>query len=152
MNIRRVLIDDLDQLVLLFDAYRVWYRKQSDREGALRFLQARVSRDESIIYGAFTPGDEMVGFTQLYPLFSSTRMARIWLLNDLYIMAAYRGLGLSKQLIDRAKELAVETGAQGIALETEVSNEIGNALYPRMDFVLEEGFNHYGFWTNTSSG
>ena len=30
----------------------------------------------------------MVGFTQLYPLFSSVQTARTWLLNDLYVDAA----------------------------------------------------------------
>ena len=68
----------------------------------------------------------MTGFTQLYPLFSSTRMKRYWLLNDLFVNENHRGKGHSKALIESAKELCRETKACGILLETDKTNEIGN--------------------------
>ena len=70
----------------------------------------------------------------------------MWLLNDLYVAPDFRGQGISKQLINRAKELARTTEACGILLETEKSNTIGNQLYPRTGFELES--NHFYFWTN----
>ena len=87
----------------------------------------------------------MAGFVQLYPLFSSTRMKRLWLLNDLYVNPGYRGQNISVQLINRAKELVNETSACGLMLETAKSNEIGNKLYPRTDFILDEE-HYYYFW------
>lgn len=138
-------IDDLEQLASLFDAYRVFYRKTSDLEAAKQFLGERIRRSESVIYIAYED-KKAVGFTQLYPLFSSTRMRRTWLLNDLYVDGAFRGRGISKMLIDAAKDLARNTQAAGVSLETEKSNNIGNQLYPSTGFELDEEHNYY-FWT-----
>jgi len=137
----------LDALVELFDAYRVWYEKPSDPKGAKVFLAGLIERSESIVYLAQAENGELVGFTQLYPLFSSTRMKRIWLLNDLYVKSEYRGRGISKALIDSAKELARETDAVEILLETQKSNDIGNQLYPATGFELNTDFNFY-YWAN----
>ena len=105
------------------------------------------TRNESTIYLALDEQDKGIGFTQLYPLFSSTRIGRLWLLNDLFVKPAHRGRGISILLIERAKKLARETKALGIILETEKTNKIGNQLYPRADFILEDDTNHY-FWKN----
>jgi len=136
----------LEATVLLFDAYRVWYRLESDLSGSRDFLKERIDRKESEIFLAIDPDtNEAVGFTQLYPYFSSTRMSRVWLLNDLFVRESHRGKGISVLLIEAAKKLARETGALGINLETEKSNEIGNTLYPRAGFKLYEKENFY-FW------
>ncbi len=136
----------VEELAKLFDAYRVWYRMPSDLAGAKAFLHDRISTGESTTYFAHDPDMQvMVGFTNLYPLFSSTRMGRIWLLNDLFVDARHRGRGISKLLIDRAQKLARDTGALGILLETEKTNDIGNKLYPRTGFELETD-THYYFW------
>ena len=145
MEIVKATLGHLDQLVPLFDAYRVWYRMDSDKETAYSFLKNRIRNGESEIFMAMTEENEAVGFTQLYPLFSSTRMKPMWLLNDLYVAPEYRGKGISKQLIDRAKKLAHDTNAAGIALETEKNNDIGNQLYPRTGFELDD-HNFYS-WT-----
>jgi len=89
----------------------------------------------------------LTGFTQLYPLFSSTRMKRYWLLNDLFVNENHRGKGHSKALIEKAKELCIATNACGILLETDKTNEIGNQLYPNCGF---EQYTHANFyeWTN----
>ncbi len=145
MTIIQITKDEVLQIVPLFDAYRVWYGKDSDTEGALRFLTDRMEREESVLYGARNDSGEFVGFTQLYPLFSSTRLGRVWLLNDLYVDPDYRGKGISKQLINQAKTLCRKTKAVGMMLETEKTNDIGNNLYPGTGFVLDHEFNHY-FW------
>ena len=137
--------EQVNQIVPLFDAYRVFYRQSSNLQEAHRFLLARLNRKESVIYAATDPIGNAIGFTQLYPLFSSTRMGKLWLLNDLYIAPDFRGQGISLLLIDRAKELARKTEAIGVLLETEKSNSIGNSLYPRAGFTLEDSTNYY-FW------
>ncbi len=137
-------LDHLDHLVSLFDAYRVWYRMKSDPERAHSFLSKRIKNEESEIFLALTDEGRAVGFTQLYPLFSSTRMKRLWLLNDLYVDPEYRGEGISKLLIERAKKLARATNAAGISLETEKNNDIGNQLYPRTGFKLDD--HNFYFW------
>lgn len=147
MRIKTAEVADLKELAQLFDAYRVFYRKESDVEQAFSFLKERIEHNESVIYIAFNEASIMTGFTQLYPRFSSTRMKRLWLLNDLYVHPTYRGLGISKALIEQAKELVRETKACSLTLETEKSNIIGNKLYPATDFSLDEEHNYY-YWDN----
>lgn len=146
-NVLPANLTHLDALAELFDAYRVWYEKSSDLAGAKTFLAGLMERGESIVYLAQTATGESVGFTQLYPLFSSTRMRRIWLLNDLYVKPDYRGNGISKLLINKAKDLARATDAVEILLETAKTNEVGNQLYPSAGFELNTDFNFY-YWTN----
>lgn len=144
MEIRRATLEDIDSLAELFDQYRVFYKKPSDLAAAKEFLHDRISADESVVF-VTTEGNVMTGFTQLYPLFSSTRMKRLWLLNDLFVDDRFRGKGISILLIDRAKQHCRDTGACALTLETAKSNLIGNNLYLRTDFVLDEEHNYYSW-------
>jgi ribosomal protein S18 acetylase RimI-like enzyme len=144
--IRRATIEDIKSLAALFDNYRVFYRKQTDLDAAEAFLKERLLNNDSIIFVA-QQENTLAGFTQLYPLFSSTRMKRIWLLNDLYVLPEFRGNGISHQLINAAKDLAIQSGAAGLLLETEKTNNIGNRLYPSAGFTLYNETNFY-WWEN----
>lgn len=143
-TIDKATINDIDELAFLFDAYRIFYEKESDLAGAKQFLYDRLLNNESVIYICRKDG-QPAGFVQLYPLFSSTRMKRLWLLNDLFISSEYRGQGLSVGLIDMAKKLAIETNACGVSLETAKDNMIGNNLYIKTQFELDEDHNYYFF-------
>lgn len=147
MKVRESKTEDVEQLAELFDSYRVWYGKKTDKVGAKNFLSERIKNNESTIYVCENSEAKLVGFVQLYPLFSSTRMKKLWLLNDLFVYADFRGQGVSIQLIERAKKLAKETTACGLILETEKSNTIGNNLYPKTGFELNTDSNFYE-WNN----
>lgn len=145
-NTRKATIQDLSQLAKLFDQYRVFYHKESDILSAENFLKERIEKQDSEIYVAESEG-VLVGFVQLYPLFSSTRMKKYWLLNDLFVNVNHRGKGFSKELIEAAKEVCKSSDACGILLETGKSNDIGNQLYPSCGFELYDEVNFYE-WTN----
>lgn len=145
-NTRKVTIQDLSQLAELFDQYRVFYQKESDILSAENFLKERIEKQDSEIYVAESDGI-LVGFVQSYPLFSSTRMKKYWLLNDLFVNENHRGKGFSKELIEAAKEVCKSSDACGILLETGKSNDIGNQLYPSCGFELYNEVNFYE-WTN----
>ncbi len=145
IEIKKIGLAELEEVAILFNAYRVFYNKPSDIESGKAFLKERIQKEESIVYGAYE-GDTMVGFTQLYPLFSSVRMKRLWLLNDLFVQPTARGKGISIKLIDAAKELCRQTDACSLCLETGQDNVVGNQLYPRTGFELDEEYNHYE-WT-----
>jgi len=145
-NTRKATIQDLPQLAKLFDQYRVFYHKESDILSAENFLKERIEKQDSEIYVAESDGI-LVGFVQLYPLFSSTRMKKYWLLNDLFVNENHRGKGFSKELIEAAKEVCKSSDACGILLETGKSNDIGNQLYPSCGFELYDEVNFYE-WTN----
>ena len=148
IHIKHPNIEQLPALAQLFDAYRVFYKKKSDVEGAISFLHERIERKESVLFIAELDG-ELVGFIQLYPLFSSTSMARMWLLNDLFVYPEKRESGIGKLLMHAAKDLCKRTQALGISLETEKNNLAGNALYPKMGFTKDKAHNFY-FWENPS--
>ncbi|MFY1047366.1 GNAT family N-acetyltransferase [Chryseobacterium sp. GP-SGM7] len=145
-NTRKATMEDLSQLTELFDQYRIFYHKDSDLSAAANFLKERIENKDSEIFVAENEG-KLVGFVQLYPLFSSTRMKRYWLLNDLFVNENHRGKGFSKELIEESKDLAKSTSAAGILLETGKSNEIGNKLYPSCGFEIYDEVNFYE-WTN----
>lgn len=142
VHIRQATIADVKALAELFDQYRIFYQKQSDIDGAIEFLEARIENNESVIYVAEEDG-HLLGFIQLYPLFSSTNMKRLWLLNDLFVDEPQRGKGISVMLIEQAKELCRATNAHGMMLETAKTNNIGNQLYPRTGFTLDTEHNYY---------
>ncbi len=143
--IRKAELKDLPELAKLFNAYRLFYKKAPDLESAQVFLKDRMENNESEIFVAENGTKELVGFVQLYPLFSSTRMKRLWLLNDLYVDERYRGQGIGILFIECSKDLCRKTQACGLILETGKSNVEGNHLYPKTGFVLDSEFNHYSW-------
>lgn len=149
-TVKKATIEDLEKLNLLFDVYRIFYKKESDLESSKQFLRERIENNESEIFIATfddkNAEEKLVGFVQLYPIFSSTRLKRLWLLNDLFVDAAFRGKGISVLLIDEAKKLAKKTNSAGLMLETAKDNIEGNNLYPKMGFKLDTEHNFY-YWS-----
>jgi len=146
MIIEKATLHEATDISQLFDSYRIFYRKESDLKAAESFIKERLENEDSVIYYVKNEKDQICGFTQLYPSFSSTKMKRMWILNDLYVQASDRGKGYSKALINQVKKLCQETDACGILLETETSNTIGNQLYPAVGFELES--NNFYFWSS----
>lgn len=144
MQIRESTLNDIQQLTILFDKYRIFYGKQTDLGSAKTFLTERIINNDSQIFLA-EKENSLVAFVQLYPLFSSTRMKRLWLLNDLYVNESERGTGVGIQLLLKSQEFTKQTNACGLMLETEKTNVIGNNLYPKLGFSLDHDHNNY-FW------
>lgn len=144
MNITLATIEHLDDLIPLFNNYRIFYRQESNPEGAKNFLKERLTKQDSIIYIAYID-NVAVGFTQLYFLFSSVSMTPMYLLNDLYIDKNYRGRSIGTSLMNKAKTLCKEKGYKGIIIQTEVTNPAQH-LYQREGFVKDTDLTF--FWTN----
>lgn len=142
MTIIKANIDHLEQLASLFNSYRVFYNQSSDIKGAKQFLLERFKNQDSIIYIAFI-NDEAIGFTQLYPLFSSVAMKSMYLLNDLYVNSEHRGKGIGEALIKYAKVLCISEKNKGLALQTGFDNP-AQYLYEKLDFIKETDL--YYFW------
>jgi GNAT superfamily N-acetyltransferase len=140
VNIRQATIADLDALVPLFDAYRQFYKAASDTDAARRFLADRFHRQESIVFLAEANG-EALGFTQIYPSFSSHGMARTFILNDLFVAPGARGLGLGKALLKTARDYAYANGAARLSLSTTPDNVAAQTLYEKQGW--ERGFLTY---------
>lgn len=124
----RATLDDLDALAPLFDGYRQFYDQPSDIQRAHDWLKARIGQNESVVLLARHDGAP-AGFVQLYPMYSSVRTARIWVLNDLFIAPEFRRHGTARGLLDAAAQFAREDGAAFIMLEATRDNEAARALY-----------------------
>lgn len=128
-RITRATAADLDALAPLFDAYRRFYGQPADLERARDWLAARMAADESVVLLARDEAGAPAGFVQLYPMFSSVRTARMWVLNDLYVDSGARRGGVARALLDAAVAFAREDGAVRIVLETTRDNASARALY-----------------------
>ncbi|WP_223700030.1 GNAT family N-acetyltransferase [Sutcliffiella deserti] len=142
MTIQRATIENVKELAELFNQYRVFYDQESDIEAAQAFLHERISREESVIFLVFD-GGEAVGFTQLYPTFSSVKMKQSWVLNDLFINEESRGKGFGENLVIAAIEFAKETSASGVLLETGEENTRAQGLYEKIGFKKESNYFYF---------
>jgi len=139
MIIRRAKKKDIEQLSVLFDKYRIFYKQQPDIARARSFLKKRMKRRESVIFVA-EERKELIGFTQLFPIFSSVSMKRTWLLNDLYVNERARGIGAATALLKAAKEFGEETNSKWLLLQTAADNFTAQKVYEKNGWVKETDF------------
>lgn len=144
LEVRRATLADLPLVAPLFDAYRQFYGQPSNFALAESFLRDRLSNNESVIFVAIDRADGgAVGFTQLYPSFTSVGCRRIWILNDLFVAGTARRRGVGRALLQKARDFAVATGARRLVLSTAVTNSQARALYESFGYVLDNEFLTY---------
>ena len=130
----------------LFDRYRQFYGQPGNLEASRYFLDERLNNNESVVFLAIAEDNNTpvgLGFTQMYPLFSSVAMKPIWILNDLFVIPQKRKQGIATALLEKAKEFAIETKAEGLRLSTGIDNHLAQKLYGRLGYKRDEAFYHY---------
>ena len=142
VQIRYATAADVTKLAPVFDQYRVWYGQESDVAGANSFLLQRLSDNESVVFMAIQDNC-CIGFTQLYPLFSSVSMERVWVLNDLFVCKESRQCGIGQALLSTASEFAKELGALRLELATAHDNHTAQTLYEKLGWHKNTEFLHY---------
>jgi len=145
MKIKTADIFDLDAVAALFDQYRVFYGKSSDPEAAKRFLAERLINQQSIILLAQDEAGTTLGFTQLYPTFSSVSMRKKYILNDLFVAPSARKLGVGAALLDQAKAAAGASGAVALTLSTAQDNQTAQSLYKANGWELDQDYLNFDF-------
>lgn len=143
LTVSRAMLADLDALAPLFDGYRVFYGKPSDIAKARAFLEERLVNDESVIFLARDGDGSALGFTQLYPCFSSVSARRLWILNDLFVSPNARRRGVARALLERAREHGLHTGVVRLTLQTAHDNAQAQALYESLGWVRQDGMYEY---------
>lgn len=142
MEIYQATIKDLEGVSNLFNAYRMFYEQTSNLEGAEKFIKERLINKDSVIF-VVKSEQGYVGFTQLYPTFSSISMKKAWILNDLYVDPKARKQGIGEMLLHKAQEHAVKTGAKSISLSTAPDNFPAQRLYEKNGYERDSQFYHY---------
>jgi hypothetical protein len=138
---RRATMADLDALAPLFDAYRVFYGQAPNLSAARRFLEERLARGQSEVWVA-EEGKEILGFVQLYPMFSSVSLGPILVLNDLFVLPGVRRRGVGGLLLAAARDFGTLLGAHYLELSTAVDNP-AQSLYEQSGWLLDREFLHY---------
>jgi ribosomal protein S18 acetylase RimI-like enzyme len=138
ITFKQITLAEADLVVNLFNQYRIFYKQFSDIGMAKAFIEARLQHNESIIFIAINANGTPVGFTQLYPTYSSARMTKNWILNDLFVDADHRKLGIGEGLIKTAMKFAKTQGATFLQLETSFDNFTAQSLYETIGFKKQE--------------
>lgn len=144
VTIIRAQPEHIPALACLLDAYRVFYKQDSDIKAATKFLKERFQKNESVLFLSLNE-DEPTGFVQLFPSFSTVSLQPILILNDLYVGKAHRKTGIGEALLRTSQEYCQMKGFKGLALETAIDNP-AQALYERMGWEKDVHCFHY-FWT-----
>ena len=142
MEIYQATIKDIDGVSNLFNLYRIFYELESDLEGAKNYIIDRIESKESVIF-VVKSKQKYIGFTQLYPTFSSLSMKKAWILNDLYVDVEARNQRVGETLLQKAKDFAVESGAKSISLSTAPDNYSAQRLYEKNGYIRDSQFFHY---------
>lgn len=145
MIIRKATIEDLPILSGLFDQYRIFYKQPHDIEAAKQFLTERIKKKESVIFVALLD-NKVVGFTQLYPVFSSVGLTRAWLLNDLFVAEEARGSGAADALLKQAQQMGAETDSRWLLLQTATTNHRAQKVYERNGWKKDSEYFSYYFY------
>ena len=141
-TVRQAVFADLDKLVPMFDRYRQFYKRPGDLDAARSFLTERFNHGESVLFIA-EDGDKSLGFTQLYPGFSSLSMARRFTLNDLFVEESARRRGVGQALLGAAADYGKSVGANALGLSTARTNLTAQALYKSNGWVRDEVYLEY---------
>jgi ribosomal protein S18 acetylase RimI-like enzyme len=142
-SISRAKPADVADLAPLFDAYRQFYGRPTDLRLATDFLRERITLRESVVLLARAASGEACGFAQLYPMFSSVRAARGYLLNDLFVPPRWRRNGVGRLLLEAAVQLARAEGVSRLKLSTAISNAPAQRLYESLGWRRDTEFYEY---------
>jgi GNAT superfamily N-acetyltransferase len=156
MVLREANAEDVAMVVPLFDAYRMFYGAASDLLATQAFLEARQLRAESILIVALhedtSTGREIVtGFAQLYPCFSSISLRRVYILNDLFVLPAWRRAKVARQLVVYSAQRAAAYGAIRLELATQHTNAPARSLYDALGFTADVDFTHMSLELSASA-
>lgn len=133
---------DAEAVAPLFDAYRRFHGCVGDLGLARAFIRERLERSESTIFIARLES-RVLGFTQLYPSFTSMGAARVFILNDLYVAPEAEGQGVGAALLETAAAFARSQGSVALRLSTTVENHRAQPLYDRMGWTRTDHYLTY---------
>jgi ribosomal protein S18 acetylase RimI-like enzyme len=143
MQVRQATVSDIDLVAPLLDAYRQFYGQPADVSRSRAFLRERFAHHESIVFVAVDDDGIAVGFTQLYPLFSTVSTTRTYLLNDLFVAPAARRRRVGAMLLAAAADFARANGATSLSLQTAIDNANAQALYASLGWRRDDAFCEY---------
>lgn len=141
MIVRKVEASDIEQLIILMTEFRMFYNQEPYQDELRTFIRNRINNKDSEIFVAVID-DKLVGYTQLFPSFSTINLCKIWILNDLYISATFRRKGIAAYLIETVFKFSEQNQIKHVWLLTGDDNTKAQELYKKKGFT-STNFKHY---------
>ncbi|MEN2427977.1 GNAT family N-acetyltransferase [Chromobacterium vaccinii] len=146
MIIRPVDRNDYEAWRPLWDGYNAFYGRAGETalpENITRQTWARFLDDREPVDALVAELDgEIVGLAHTVIHRSTTRLADVCYLQDLFTAPEARGQGVARTLIDAAKQVAAAAGCNRLYWQTHQTNQTARALYDKV--AEHQGFIVYG--------
>ena len=126
---------DLGALLPLMRAYCDFYAVQPSDDALLTMSRALIAdpeREGVQLLARHGETGRAVGFATIFWTWSTTRGARIGVMNDLFVTAEARGARVGEALIAACAERARAHGAVSLTWQTALDNARAQALYDRI--------------------
>jgi len=138
-SIEVVVETDTTELLALMRAYCEFYEVDPSDEDLLALARALIAdpQREGLQLIARDTDGRAVAFATIYWSWSTSRAARLGIMNDLYIVPSARGHGLAERLISACLGHCRHHGAAELQWETALDNERAQAVYDRVGGVRE---------------
>lgn len=136
-SIRNASPDDLDRLL---PAMQAFYVLEHIRWDEVRQRAAVASLIDSRRNGrllVLEQDGELAGYAVVGFCFSLEFDGRYALLDELYVLPAFQGLGLGKQLMQQAEQLALAEGCRALRLEVNDDNPHARGIYERAGYTAQ---------------
>lgn len=122
----------------LVGAYLDFYAVPAEPADVEAFCRALLGGDDGVQLLARGAGGAAIGFATVYWSWTTTRLGRLGVMNDLFVAPAARGSGAADALILAARDLAAERGCVALEWQTALDNHRAQAVYDRVGGVRSQ--------------
>lgn len=136
-TIRRAVEADGPQLLDLLAAYSVEVETSLDQEHLSSAMLPLIKRPELGDLLVAQQGDDLIGYVVITWGWGIESGGAEALVDEMYVVDAYRNQGVGTLLMTAALERAKEQEVKVVFLETESDNPESRALYDRLGFEIE---------------
>lgn len=146
VEISRVGENDLDDLLPLMRGYSDFYEVDPSDEALLALSRALIENpgyDGVQFIARDSDSGEALGFATVYWMWSTSRAARIGVMNDLFTAEAARRRGVGEALIAACLDAVRARGAGSLQWQTARDNHTAQSLYERVGGIREEWYDYH---------
>jgi GNAT superfamily N-acetyltransferase len=136
---------DLPELLPLMRAYCDFYQVTPSDQELLELSRALLAdpQREGLQLLARDDAGRAVGFATLYWTWQTLVATRVGVMNDLFVAAEARGMGVAEGLIATCVERCRERGATRLVWQTAVDNHRAQAVYARVGATRDDRWLDY---------
>jgi GNAT superfamily N-acetyltransferase len=137
--------DHLEELLPLMRGYCDFYEVAPSDDDLLALARTLIADPEREGVQLIAVGDDgrAVGFATIFWTWSTTRAARIGVMNDLFVAGDARGGGAAEALVSACAERCSERGAVSLEWQTAHDNERAQRFYERIGGERDERWLDY---------